>query len=63
MSAREYIVWVLIDWKGRMQTYTNGQPVTYATRREAKGDEKSYDPRRLWKATRAVLTIRPDESR
>lgn len=57
---RDYIVWVLVDSKGRMQTYTNGMPLIYGTRREAKADENSYDPRRKWRAARAILTVRPD---
>lgn len=54
---KTFRMWVLTDGRGRVWTYTDGKPVTFESRSDAKNQAAGLDKKREWKATRAALTV------
>ena len=53
-------MWVLVDKRGRVWTYTDGTPVTFPNRSWAKNEAAGLDQKREWKPARATLTVTGD---
>jgi hypothetical protein len=49
--------WVLLDKRSRIMRYTEGQPVVYDTRKDARENASCFDRKREWRPVRATLTV------